>query len=245
MMRMDTLRKAWNELPLVTMDEMLQGRLPIIIAPHPDDESLGCGGLIAQLCAAGTPPHVVILTDGCHSHPELQTHPPERLRHMREEEAREALHILGLPHGYTWFLGHLHNEMPSVGPAFQFAARRMAGICESHGCNLVISTWRHDLNADHVAAAALAEHVAVREELPLLSYPINGWAMPDDTEVDEPHPYGYRLDISGEIDLKLRAIMTHATQFGGVIQDCHGVKAAMMDKLMAVVRRPVETFLAS
>jgi hypothetical protein len=85
----------------------------------------------------------------------------------------------------------------------------------------------------------------VREELPLLSYPIGGWALPDDAEVDEPHPYGYRLDISGEIDLKQRAIMTHATQYGEIIQDCHGVKSATMDKIMAVMRRPVETFLAS
>ncbi|MDE6393223.1 MAG: PIG-L family deacetylase [Muribaculaceae bacterium] len=36
----------------------------LIIAPHPDDEALGCGGLIARLCAANNPPHVAILTGG-------------------------------------------------------------------------------------------------------------------------------------------------------------------------------------
>ena len=244
-MRMDALRKAWTELPLVSLQDMLRGRVPLIIAPHPDDESIGCGGLIAQLCAAGTPPHVVILTDGCHSHPNSQTHPPEKLRHMREEEAREALHILGLPHGYTWFLGHGDSEMPSVGPAFQFAARRIAGICESQGCNLIISTWRHDPHADHVAAATLAEHVAAREGLPLLSYPISGWALADETEVDEPVPHGYRLDIGDQIDLKQQAIMTHATQYGGVIKDCQGHNANTMGDILAAMRRPVETYLAS
>lgn len=244
-MRMDALRTAWNELPLVTMDGMLGGRVPVIIAPHPDDESMGCGGLIAQLCAAGTPPHVVILTDGCLSHPNSRTHPPEKLRQMREDEARDALHILGLPHGYTWFLGHADHEMPSVGPAFQFAARRIAGICENQGCNLVISTWKHDPHPDHLAAATLAEHVAVRGELPLLSYPISGWALPDDAQVDEAETQGYRLDISGQIDLKQKAIMTHATQYGDLIQDCQGHRGEVMDLILATMRRPVETFLIS
>lgn len=36
----------------------------LILAPHPDDEALGCGGLIARLCAEGNPPHVVVMTGG-------------------------------------------------------------------------------------------------------------------------------------------------------------------------------------
>lgn len=35
-----------------------------ILAPHPDDEALGCGGLISHLCATGNYPHVVIMTGG-------------------------------------------------------------------------------------------------------------------------------------------------------------------------------------
>ncbi|HTI01677.1 MAG TPA: PIG-L family deacetylase, partial [Acidisoma sp.] len=66
-MRMGAVRKAWNDLPLVDLQVLLQGRLPLILAPHPDDETLGCGGLIAQCCAAGMPPHVAIMTDGSHS----------------------------------------------------------------------------------------------------------------------------------------------------------------------------------
>lgn len=36
----------------------------LILSPHPDDEALGCGGLIARMCAANNPPHVAILTGG-------------------------------------------------------------------------------------------------------------------------------------------------------------------------------------
>ena len=133
-MRMEAVRQAWNDLPLVGIDTILQGRVPLILAPHPDDESLGCGGLIAQCCAAGTPPHVVILTDGCNSHPNSQTHPPERLRHLREEEAREALLLLGMPHWPDLVHGPdghgsalCRTGLPAVGPAYR-GDLRAAGL---------------------------------------------------------------------------------------------------------------------
>jgi hypothetical protein len=40
----------------------------VIIAPHPDDEAIGCGGLIQTLVERGTSPHVIILTGGEGSH---------------------------------------------------------------------------------------------------------------------------------------------------------------------------------
>ena len=182
-MRMVEVRRAWNDLPLVGLDEMLQGRVPLILAPHPDDESIGCGGLIAQLCAAGTPPHVVILTDGCHSHPNSKdasagaaAPSPGRTRRGRRC-CCWACRMAAPGSSGTWIPG-----FRARGPSFQFAARRIAGICEQQGCNIIFSTWRHDPHCDHVAAATLAEHVAAREGIPLMSYPVWGWTLSDDTE---------------------------------------------------------------
>jgi LmbE family N-acetylglucosaminyl deacetylase len=36
----------------------------LVVAPHPDDESLGCGGLIASLAQKGCRFYVVFTTDG-------------------------------------------------------------------------------------------------------------------------------------------------------------------------------------
>jgi LmbE family N-acetylglucosaminyl deacetylase len=138
----------------------------------------------------------------------------------------------------------MDSGLPCAGPAFQFAARRLAGICENHGCNLIFATWRHDPHRDHLAAATLAEHVAVREGIPLFSYPVWGWTLPDDAVVDEPQPRGFRLDITGEVELKQKAIMTHATQYGGVVLD-DDAGFTLPPGLLDVFRRPVETFLAS
>ena len=74
----------------------------IIIAPHPDDEVLGCGGLIHRLCKQGRPPHVAILTGGGQSHSECCRLSESDIKAERRIMAFEILQNLGLP------TDHLH-----------------------------------------------------------------------------------------------------------------------------------------
>ena len=73
-MRARELIAAMRSLPIAPLEMIFpelvaKNNTVMIVAPHPDDESLGCGGLIAQLCSMGRPPLVVIATDGSRSHP--------------------------------------------------------------------------------------------------------------------------------------------------------------------------------
>lgn len=76
----------------------------VILAPHPDDEVLGCGGLIARLCAEGNPPYVVIMTGGGGSlrgHSDMsESEVVEARRKLTLASARE----LGLPKENIHFL---------------------------------------------------------------------------------------------------------------------------------------------
>jgi len=88
--------------PLPEIDGVL-----LVVAPHPDDETLGCGGLIARQAAAGRRVHVLFVTDGEASHeghPELQ---PADLGRQRRDEAVAALGELGIvnPRSAATFLG--------------------------------------------------------------------------------------------------------------------------------------------
>jgi len=64
----------------------------LVVAPHPDDEVLGCGGSIAKLTAAGARVHVACLTSGEQG---SGTVPPAELGPAREGEARAAVSLLG------------------------------------------------------------------------------------------------------------------------------------------------------
>src|SRR5688500_7275309 len=84
------------------VSDTVAARSALVIAPHPDDETLGCGATILRKVAAGTKVTVLVVTDGRHSHrsPSL---PPERLAALREVEMAEAVARLGLaPADLRW-----------------------------------------------------------------------------------------------------------------------------------------------
>jgi len=72
----------------------------IVFAPHPDDETLGCGGTIAKKIAEGYEVIVVVMTDGRNSLFKdlgIESDPsPEELKEIRKDEVKRATKILGL-----------------------------------------------------------------------------------------------------------------------------------------------------
>src|SRR6478609_11649141 len=96
---------AAHSLPLRPVRDALEDRPFIVVAPHPDDESLACGGLIADACRQGLRGKVIIVSDGAGSHPNSKAYPPDRLRALREEEAKREGAELGLKQEDMLFLG--------------------------------------------------------------------------------------------------------------------------------------------
>jgi LmbE family N-acetylglucosaminyl deacetylase len=191
----------------------------LVLAPHPDDESLGCGGLIAEACRNGTPPIVAILTDGSKSHPDSQAYPADRLRSLREEEALRAVTLLGLPPDRLVFLRYRDSEAPAEGDAMRYAGQQLAALLEEHGCTVLAAPWRHDPHTDHAAAAAIAYHASQLTGARLLAYPIWGWTLPPETEVEEAPIGGFQLDICHHLAAKRAAIEAHRSQYAGIITD--------------------------
>lgn len=210
---------AAQALPIGTLDDLTGGKGVVVVAPHPDDESLGCGGLIATAVAQGRAVRIVIVSDGVGSHPNSPSYPPARLRALREDEARAAAARLGVAAQHVSFLRLPDRFVPTTGPEAQAAIQALQAIVREAAAGAVFVTWAHDPHGDHVASAALAAS-AVRglPGIRLYAYPIWGWTLPAGTEVGGP-PVGLRLAIGEHLAAKRAAIAEHRSQVTGLIDD--------------------------
>ena len=99
----------WPDIELTSKDRLL------ILAPHPDDEVLGCGGMIQKAVARGLPVRVVFLTYGdsnqwsflvYRKHPVVTPKGVQRMGLLRRDEALAAAKVIGLSADYLTFLGY-------------------------------------------------------------------------------------------------------------------------------------------
>jgi LmbE family N-acetylglucosaminyl deacetylase len=242
MMRVAEQHRAWRALPLGSLDTVTGAGAALILAPHADDESLGCGGLIAACCQAARPPVVAVLTDGGMSHPGSKAFPREKLIPLREAEAREATSILGLPPDRLIFLREPDSEAPHEGKAFDRVAERLIRVADCFDCLTVFAPWRFDPHCDHEAAFLLAAEVASKLQLRHIAYPVWGWTLPPDHLVDAGPPVGWRLDIGCQLGHKLKAIAAYRSQHGELItDDPSGFR--LPPELLRVLTGRFETFL--
>ena len=195
----------------------------LVVAPHPDDESLGCGGLLALLGDAGVEVQVVLVTDGTASHPNSRRFDADARRILRDGEWRAALACLGLGACATHRLGCPDGSAPVPGdPRFACVQGDMRALLDAIDPQLVLLPWRRDPHPDHRASHALVRAaLAGRTRSPrCLEYVV--WAGERGAADDLPALHEarrWRLDISAARDRKCRAIVSHRSQNGEVITD--------------------------
>jgi LmbE family N-acetylglucosaminyl deacetylase len=122
----------------------------LVVAAHPDDESLGAGGLIATAAANGAEILVLVVSDGEASHPHSRTHSPAELATIRRGEIGAAMRELA-PGATTQFLG-----IPDGAIAAHSQRLRAAIEDRLDGCTHLASPWTGDRHPDHEACADVA-----------------------------------------------------------------------------------------
>ncbi len=231
---------AMQRLPLADLDAVAPGT-SLILAPHPDDESLGCGGLIAHACARGRPPLVVAVTDGAGSHPASRAYPPPVLKAVRAAELRAAAAALGLAGERVHFLGLPDSRVPQSGLVFDQAVGAVAALVRSYDVTTIFATWPQDPHCDHTATAALAVAVAREAGVRLMFYPVWGWLIAPEQRLPVAAVRGVRLPIGERLVQKRRAIAAHASQYTDLITDDPG-GFRLPAALLSVFDRDFEVF---
>ena len=191
--------QAWAglfQLPAVAVRELVAPQQrAVIVAPHPDDEVLACGGLLQLLAAQGTRTVLVAATDGDASHPGSSLWTPPQLAHLRSGETAAALNVLFSPAPSA---APTMSAVNAGAPVRVIRARLPDGGVTAHCAELqtlleqllrpddvVFVTWRHDGHPDHEAcghAAATAARAcgAALVEMPVWTW---HWAAPGDVRV--------------------------------------------------------------
>ena len=201
---------------------LFEGRIrAIVVAPHPDDDVLGCGGTVALAAERGLAIRVLYVTDGAASHTGSAGYPPQRLRDVREIEARAGLAALGVAGECARFLRWPDGTVPH--PADPKSLPLTEAIAEELGQSgtLVLFPWRRDPHPDHRAVAALVADAAARmPEIRLAEYAV--WLDERGSDADavaSGEGETVTIDIAGVLERKRRAIEAHRSQLGLVIHD--------------------------
>lgn len=196
----------------------------LIVAPHPDDESLGCGGLIAKLRKQHCLVNVVITTDGSQSHPNSSNYPEKERIEVRSRELIHALQVLEVDETNIHFLEGKDAAFPqSNEPGFDNFKEKLKIIISRVNPQLCLIPYELDPHCDHRSAwqllnAALGE--VATNGITVWEYPI--WlyeiARPEDLPVLKEGELKY-VDIDLFIHKKREAIAAHVSQTTDLIND--------------------------
>ena len=237
---------AIASLPIKQVEDLLPFRRVTVVAPHPDDETLGCGGAIALLRQHDIPVQVLVMSDGTQSHPGSRCFPTKKLREVRESEAVLALKILGVAEANVTFLRWPDTAVPQPGEKdFLSAVEQCDRVLQSHRPDLVFLPWQFDQHCDHQATYYIVRHCLQSWLHPPSQLMYSIWGdrsagLPT-LPADET---GWRLDISQVEDIKRQAAMAHRSQTTDLIDDDPGgfrLTAEMLNNLI----QPYETYLES
>lgn len=199
---------SWGQVPALHLqhgDEPLK-RL-VVVSAHPDDESLGAGGLIATAHRAGLPIYVVLLTAGEAADPSITDGSHQALARLRLQEMGCAVELLA-PGTPVVFLGVQDGQ---VAQSEEMIAANLTEAVGSGSHTLVLAPWREDPHPDHRAAGRAAARAAAAGGARLLEYPVRLWL--DQGPEAAPWAQMVRLDLDEDLSArKARAVACHASQ---------------------------------
>lgn len=188
------------------------GRRVLVLAPHADDESLGCGGTLALAARAGCSVRVLLLTDGRKGYdPALlaaadgaaRQRFEDELAARRLREAAAACRCLGVPAP-----GCLDMPDGALGSASAWALPPLTELLADWQPQVIFGPFATDAHPDHIAAAQLLARALAAVKLPADA---QVWAY----ETWTPLPANTFVDIGPAMAAKRAAIAAHASQVAG------------------------------
>ena len=183
----------------------------LVVAAHPDDEVLGCGGTIAKLVDYGVAVHVAFLADGVYSRDGVSIEISGQLD-ARRTAATKACSVLGVKS--VWFGEFPDNRMDTI--ALLDIAQTVERLVHQHKVATVFTHHAGDVNIDHrrtldavVIACRPQPGQTVRTILSFEVPSSTEWQLPGNAPAFVPNWF---VDISTTLDRKLAALDAYAIE---------------------------------
>jgi LmbE family N-acetylglucosaminyl deacetylase len=185
----------------------------LIVAAHPDDEILGCGGSMAKWAKEGHEVHALIMAEGATSrakHRDRESHTDELS--MLAKSAKKASDILGVK--FTELLDYPDNRMDSVD--LLDVVKSIEDTIQKLKPKMVVTHHAGDLNIDHQITHQ-AVITACRPQPRQTLRRILSFEVPSATEWQSytsvsPFIPNWFEDISDTLDLKIKALEAYESE---------------------------------
>lgn len=166
-------------------------RRAMVIAPHPDDEALGCGGTIALLADKKCETTVAFVGDGRRM--PVVAASGDEIAAARRGEAEESCRILGAAPHFMGYPNGLAKDVPRLAADFE-------QLTEKYQPEVVFIPWFLDQHPDHRAVNSALALTAGTRSVQIWGYEV--WTPLAPTRV---------VDIAEAIERKTKAIAAHRT----------------------------------
>lgn len=233
--------QAWagiEELSSLKLDpDFIHANRVVIVAPHPDDEIMGCAGLMQQLSALGKQIVLVAVTNGTASHPDSKCYTPEGLNQLRPQETQAALKVLGID---NIDVIALNIQDDAVSQNLDIFYQLLMAHVQAE--DVLVTTFHKDGHPDHEFTAQVVNRVAQEKKLKYFEVLIWAWhwAHPNDPQI--PWDQARRLDLTAQqLQLKQRAIQCFASQIH--IDESTGKPAILSEKTIDRILMPFEVYI--
>jgi len=166
----------------------------LVIAPHPDDESIGCGGSIVKHVKAGSRVKVIFLTDG--NEGDFESRFGADYVNIRRKSAEKAMDVLGVRDYEFWCYADR-----GVAQSADEIERRLQAVMGSFSPSLVYAPSPYEVHPDHRASFNAVWRAARKMEVAPALYEVLMALYPNTL-----------VDITNEMDVKKEAVRCYHTE---------------------------------
>jgi len=216
------------------LNEMVDRRI-IVFAPHPDDETLACGGTIIRKIQEGFDVHIVVMTDGRHSHDVtlgLTEPSPETIAEIRATEVKEATRVLGVNPSNLLLQGFEDGKLREQ---MSEARERTVRILHEIRPVEMYVPYRDDANEDHRTTYEIVTSSIREADLLPKMYEYSVW----NGKIPRPGLKVLVMDIHKELGRKKEAISKYKSQISSFPRQ---KKAVLSEEFVNKFRSETETF---